>query len=225
MKNCAKSIKSAFFAPAITTGVSLLATLSLCACSVDIAYANSEGYEQMAKDKGYILTELSFDKGITDKLYISDKKSNNIEYESSLNECKVTGVPKGWFEKYYADKAEEARIAELEAQRTSRASKSSSSSSYYSSGGSGVLTKSGGVNQFNGRRETWYSQRVLPGGGLNIPGRHVEPSDGTVRDGEGYICVAASDLPRGTVVETSLGTGKVYDTGCAAGTTDVYVDW
>lgn len=96
--------------------------------------------------------------------------------------------------------------------------------SYYSEGGSGVLTRSGGVNWFNGRRETWYSQRVLPGGGLSIPGRHVY-SDGTIRDADGYICVAASDLPYGSIVETSLGTGKVYDTGCAAGTTDVYVDW
>lgn len=87
-----------------------------------------------------------------------------------------------------------------------------------------VLTKEGGVNYFNGRKETWYSQRVLPGGGLDIPGRHVA-EDGTIRDEEGYICVAASDLEYGTVVETSLGTGKVYDTGCAPGTTDIYVDW
>lgn len=58
----------------------------------------------------------------------------------------------------------------------------------------------------------------------DIPGRHVA-EDGTVRDEDGYICVAASDLEYGSTVETSLGTGKVYDTGCAAGTTDVYVDW
>lgn len=88
----------------------------------------------------------------------------------------------------------------------------------------GVLTADGGVNWFEGRRETWYSQRVLPGGGLDIPGRHVA-EDGTIRDGDGYICVAASDLEYGTVVETSLGTGKVYDTGCEPGTTDIYVDW
>ena len=105
-------------------------------------------------------------------------------------------------------------------------SSSKSSGSGYSQyqGRSGVLTRSGGVNWFNGRKETWYSQRVLPGGGLRIPGRHVA-SDGTIRDADGYICVAASDLPKGTVIETSLGTGKVYDTGCASGTTDIYVDW
>lgn len=88
----------------------------------------------------------------------------------------------------------------------------------------GVLTPSKGVVYYNGHRETYYSQKVLPGGGLNIPGRHVA-EDGTIRDADGYICVASSDLPWGSVVETSLGTGKVYDCGCASGTIDVYTDW
>lgn len=94
--------------------------------------------------------------------------------------------------------------------------------------GGGRLTKAGGVNYFNGNRETWYSQRVLPGYGLNIPGRHVEPSDGTVRDGDGYICVASDNYPKGTLIETSLGMGKVYDAvgGDPTGNTvDIYVDW
>lgn len=91
---------------------------------------------------------------------------------------------------------------------------------------SNPLTASMGVKHFNGHRETWYSQKVLPGGGLKIPGRHVA-DDGTVRDGEGYIVVASdlSYLSRGSVVLTSLGPGKVYDTGCAYGTIDIYVNW
>lgn len=91
---------------------------------------------------------------------------------------------------------------------------------------SNPLTASMGVKHFNGHRETWYSQKVLPGGGLRIPGRHVA-DDGTVRDGEGYIVVASdlSYLSRGSVVLTSLGPGKVYDTGCAYGTIDIYVNW
>ena len=87
-----------------------------------------------------------------------------------------------------------------------------------------VLTKSKGVNYFNGHRETWYSQKVLPGGGLKIPGRHVN-NQGLVCDGDGYICVASSDYSKGTIVETSLGTGKVYDCGCASGTIDIYTNW
>ena len=88
------------------------------------------------------------------------------------------------------------------------------------------LSQSKGALYFNGHKETYYSQRVLPGNSLAIPGRHVA-EDGTVRDAEGYICVAAdySYLSYGTVVMTSLGPGKVYDTGCASGTVDIYVSW
>lgn len=91
---------------------------------------------------------------------------------------------------------------------------------------SNPLTSYKGVVYYNGHRETYYSQRVLPGYGLNIPGRHVA-DDGTVRDGDGYICVAAntSYMSKGTTLMTSLGPAKVYDCGCAYGTIDIYVNW
>lgn len=80
-----------------------------------------------------------------------------------------------------------------------------------------------GVVYFNGYRYTWYSEKVLPGLKLNIPGRH---SDGTfVRDAENNICLASSDLTWGTYVDTMWGMGRVYDSGCASGTIDVYVSW
>lgn len=90
----------------------------------------------------------------------------------------------------------------------------------------GKLTKSGGVyyNPYTGLKETWYSQRVLPGGGLKIPGRHVN-SEGFVCDKDGYICVASNDYKKGTIIETSRGMGKVYDCGCASGILDLYVNW
>lgn len=90
--------------------------------------------------------------------------------------------------------------------------------------GPGQLNPWIGVVYFNGHRETYYSQKVLPGGGLNIPGRHVA-QDGTIRDANGYLCLASSDHPKGTMIETSLGTGIVYDSGCASGTVDIYTDW
>ena len=91
---------------------------------------------------------------------------------------------------------------------------------------SNPLTRYKGVVSFNGHRETYYSQRILPGYGLNIPGRHVA-DDGTVRDGDGYIVVASnlSYMGRYTILLTSLGPAKVYDTGCAYGTIDIYVNW
>lgn len=91
---------------------------------------------------------------------------------------------------------------------------------------SNPLTSFKGVVYYNGHRETYYSQKVLPGNGLNIPGRHVA-EDGTIRDGDGYICVAAntSYMKKGTTLMTSLGPAKVYDCGCAYGTIDIYVNW
>lgn len=83
-----------------------------------------------------------------------------------------------------------------------------------------------GVVEEDGVRYTWYSQNVLPGGGLdelNANGRHVE--GGFVVDGDGYIAVASSDYAMGTVVDTPFGEAKVYDTGCASGTIDVYTNF
>ena len=85
--------------------------------------------------------------------------------------------------------------------------------------------KNAGVVYWNGYRWTWYSQRVLPGTGLNIPGRHVD-ENGYVCDSNNYICLASSTLSKGTVVSTPFGKpGKVYDSGCAAGTLDVYTNF
>lgn len=90
------------------------------------------------------------------------------------------------------------------------------------------LSKSKGVTYYNGHKETYYSQRVLSGKGLkmlNNNGRHVA-NDGTVRDGDGYIAVACNYLPKGSRIMTSLGPGKVYDTGGMTGKwIDIYVNW
>ena len=96
-------------------------------------------------------------------------------------------------------------------------------SARYTNGG---LTKRRGTIYYNGHKETYYSEKVLPGNGLRIPGRHVA-DDGTIRDENGFICVAADPgfLARGTILITSLGPAKVYDSGCAYGTVDIYVSW
>lgn len=88
----------------------------------------------------------------------------------------------------------------------------------------GGLTPEKGRIWYNGHTETYYSQKVLPGGGLAIPGRHIA-SDGTIRDADNYIVVASDDYPKGIVVDTSLGPGKVYDTGSGSGNIDLYTDW
>lgn len=80
---------------------------------------------------------------------------------------------------------------------------------------------SGAVN-WNGYRFTFYSQQVLPGPGLQIPGRHVN-DDGYVSDGDGYIVLAGSH-PKGAVFDTPFGyQGKIYDRGTFGNHLDVYV--
>ena len=85
-----------------------------------------------------------------------------------------------------------------------------------------------GVISWGGYDWTYYSELILPGYGLDIPGRHTT-KDGYVCDGDGYIVLAAADLsmlPRYSIVDTPFGReGKVYDTGCAYGVLDVYVRW
>ena len=85
--------------------------------------------------------------------------------------------------------------------------------------------QSAGVISWGGYKWTWYSQRVLPGGGLKIPGRHVG-AYGFICDENEYICLASTTVSYGTVIETPFGMyGKVYDSGCAYGVMDCYCDW
>ena len=90
------------------------------------------------------------------------------------------------------------------------------------------LTAGRGVNQYtiviNGvaiaRKETYYD---LPMGGVmaiaarecGVPAYYTIREDGAKIDADGYVLVAAnlSRYPRCTIVETSLGLGRVYDTG------------
>lgn len=102
----------------------------------------------------------------------------------------------------------------------------------------GVLTKSKGVNyNANGNKETYYNLNMS--GVVNImrnSGFSEEEYPYWVRDdgvkmlGD-YVMVAASFSvhPRGSIVETSLGTGIVCDTGSFANSNpnqlDIAVDW
>lgn len=93
---------------------------------------------------------------------------------------------------------------------------------------SNPLTRSMGVKHYNGHRETWYSTSEYGQSttARAIPGKHVA-EDGTIRDKDGYICVAThqSWMRFGSRLMTSLGPGKVYDCGCAYGTVDIYTTW
>ena len=81
------------------------------------------------------------------------------------------------------------------------------------------------------RQETYYD---LPMSGVMAfcgKSSYTVREDGAKVDDEGYILVAAdlSRYPRCSIVETSLGLGKVYDTGTFATTNpeqfDLATDW
>lgn len=88
----------------------------------------------------------------------------------------------------------------------------------------GGLTKARGVYYFtdsNGvtHRETWYDlpmNGVMRNNSCGTDGSYsVRADDGAKLDQEGYILVAANlnIYPRCSIIETSLGLGRVYDTG------------
>ena len=74
-------------------------------------------------------------------------------------------------------------------------------------------------------KETFYSQKRLPWWWLDIPWRHVA-ADGTVRDKDWYIVVAANYIPKWSQIMTTLWPGKVYDTWWMKWKwIDIYVNW
>ena len=119
------------------------------------------------------------------------------------------------------DEALAAKERQLERQRQQRAAQqqqqqAAQQPSY--SGNSGTF-KSQGVIYQNGIRYTYYSSNVLYH--YRTP-EWKAGSDGIYRDSAGYIVVASSDHSQGSVVSTPFGAGKVYDSGCASGTIDIY---
>lgn len=104
-----------------------------------------------------------------------------------------------------------------------QSSQSETNNSFSSTTSTNVNLKSAGVVNWGGYRFTWYSQNVLPGGGLSISGRHINGA-GFVCDGDGYI-VAATAFGRGTVGDSPWGAWKSYDTGVSGNTVDLYTSW
>lgn len=121
-----------------------------------------------------------------------------------------------------ARKAEEKKKQEA-AQQSQQAQQNQS---YDAPSGGGVLTPSGGVNWFDGHKETYYnldmSGVIANAHAMGIQGDYWVRGDGVKMFG-GYVIVAAQ-LPKGTIVGTSLGTGIVLDY-CPAGTYDIAVSW
>ena len=79
-----------------------------------------------------------------------------------------------------------------------------------------------GVYEYGGRVETYYSSNVAYH--YRTPEWTVD-EQGFYRTQEGYYVVAASDYEQGELIETSMGTAQVLDSGCDVGITDFYTVW
>lgn len=88
--------------------------------------------------------------------------------------------------------------------------------------------KRAGVIRWGGCKWTYYTQRILPGRSLNIPGRHLD-KNGFICDKDDYIVVAITRNARQKrlVVPTPFGKyGKCYDCGGGGSAwRDVYTNW
>lgn len=165
-----------------------------------------------------------------------DEKSLLVDYEKNMMEAQDVEEfekLKAKFDELVAQldvrldewNAEQQRIKEeeerkaIEAEEQKQIEQTQNVQQYPSGGG---LTASSGVNHFGGRRETYYSSRVLYH--YRTPEWWVD-GEGFYRTSEGYYVVAASDMAQGTVFQGSKGLCQVLDSGCAAGVTDYYVNW
>ena len=141
---------------------------------------------------------------------------------------------------YIADMNEIAEIEEVEedivAQNNTyvNTTYTESQTTYTQPTGDGVLTASNGVNYYGNQKETYYNLNmdgvISIAKSQGIEGEYWVREDGCKMYGD-YIIVAANlDIhPRGSLVETSLGTGIVLDTGGFAASdpnqVDIATDW
>lgn len=157
-------------------------------------------------------------KKVEEEKAASEKAKKEAEEKEAAEKAKAEAekAKKEAEEKAAAEKAkredEERIAAELEAQKSAKTEKLFGLDDFMFRG----------VVYWSGYKFTYYSEKVLPGGGLRIPGRHVN-TDGYVTDEEGYI-VLAGDAPMGSVFETPFGyKGKIYDRGTSGNHLDVYI--
>lgn len=136
------------------------------------------------------------------------------EYENTINSINENNAAR----KAEAEAAEKKKALEQQQQQKQE--------SYTIPSGGGVLTPSSGVCWFNGCKETYYnldmSGVVANAKNMGIEGDYWVRGDGVKMYGN-YVIVAAQ-MDKGTIIETSLGTGIVLDY-CPAGTIDLAVSW
>lgn len=177
-----------------------------------------EGYEGPSEWLDGLRAARAEYEGYADSAIETYKNYISEEEISSLRELEQKATTAHSFANLEEHKAALEEIVQSVAAKVPAKSAVSSYSGNWS-GAFGDFMRAGVIN-YGGNKYTYYSQSVLPGTGLNIPGRHLD--GGFVKDGDGYI-VIANDAPKGTVVDTPFGAGKVYDRGTYGNHMDIYV--
>lgn len=210
-----KAMKKFLYSITILGVLAIIGTLALNKDIISETFAATE----LSTSVGMAINEDFTDKIVKEIIGEENEPVNLEEYLSLEMEVTEATLQKTPLEIY-----ESMSIAEREAALYAGTLHMEYSGLYTYSGER--LSKNKGAQYYNGHKETYYSERVLPGTSLNIPGRHAA-EDGTIRDGDGFICVAADPgfMPKGSILITSLGPAKVYDSGCAYGIIDIYVNW
>lgn len=142
------------------------------------------------------------------------------EYNGMINVSRTKGVAGGWINPN-SNTSKTTTTSTSKSVNTSQNTSTTSTKLY-----SLPYFRYHGIIRWEGKKYSYYSQKVLPGYNLKIPGRHVN-KDGYVSDGDGYIVLSHKNIEKGTVVDTPFGyQGKVYDRcpGCELNQYDVYID-
>ena len=167
------------------------------------------------------------------KAIVNNLDFSNFKYISLLNEIvdQFTSM---------RDEAQSAKEQELERQREQyeleqqqqreaeqqRQSQPAAQQSYSYSGNGSGLTRSAGVNYYNGNKETYYNLNmsgvVANAQNMGIDGSYWVRDDGVKMYGD-YVIVAAQ-MDKGSIIQTSLGTGIVLDY-CPANSIDIATTW
>lgn len=189
---------------------------------------SQEGCEHF--QEGYLSQELWYQEKvqvISGIEFLLDRADNFAEYIDEDYSVDIDSIDYIYEAKEISDWLQEIVEEGEVAKYNATVSNTGSNGSGMSNGGgysssSGGLTQSSGVYYYGGRKETYYSSRVLYH--YRTP-EWTADAEGFYRDADGYYVVAASDLPQGTVFQGSKGMCRVHDSGCAAKTTDYYVNF
>lgn len=197
----------------------LLTIFLVDALSVGIIFSDKKAQSYIFGDREAYTTVVNIAPEGVRAAVASTKQDVDEEYAVGLRDAVVAEIEA----REAAAEAERQRIAaeEAAAEAARQAAQAQTQSQPVSSGGSSF--RSDGVWYDGQFRYTWYSSNVLYH--YRTP-EWSAGADGIYRDSEGYVVVASSDHPQGTIISnTPFGAAKVYDTGCASGTLDVYTNY